>query len=461
MKHAALSLLLLTLAFVVGIVANAAPEFGSKYYRVKHASASEVSVYECKAGGEWSAVEVLLHAGDQLLGTEDLDGDTQQSTFYVIPSSIFVSGSGGLTCTPSASPTSAAITVAQSGTYRLAFDFSTRVFTWMLTDTDDAPPYPIITGDMNHDGRLTVADVTLLASTIVGQRAPEYHFCSNDEILVLPDSNEDGSNEDGDNGESGNEDSGEESAETLTFTVGDVTFNLKRVGAGTFHMGTSEANSNASPVHQVTITRDFFIGETEVTQALWKAVTTYTPTPDGKQWNSTYGLGDLYPANFISWDNCQAFITRLNELTGRAFRMPTEAEWDFAARGGNKSEGFIFSGSNTLDDVAWYASNAYTVGASSPNYGTHEVATKSPNELGIYDMTGNVWEWCADWYQDSYGSSASVNDPTGPNAGTTHVIRGGGWSNAAQDCRSFFRMSPSTNSSSAMGLRLALTASGK
>lgn len=451
MKHNSLALFLLALAFIVGLAANAAPEFGSKFYLVRHANGHEVSAYECQTGGQFSPVELLLHAGDQLLGTQELNGDTQTSTFYVIPSSIFVSGSGSLACTASASPAVAAITVAQGGTYRLAFDIVTNVFSWTFIDKESSPVRPIITGDMNHDGQLTVADVTLLASTVIGQRAPEYHYCNGDDFPLIP----------GDTPAVDDGDDDEEDGETLTFAVGDVSFRMKHVGVGTFAMGTSETNTNAAPVHQVTITRDYFIGETEVSQALWKAVTTYTPTLDGKQWNTTYGLGDRYPANYVSWDDCQAFIARLNELTGQKFRMPTEAEWDFAARGGNMSEGLIFSGSNTLDDVAWYAANAYTVGISSPNYGPHEVATKAANELGIYDMTGNVWEWCADWYKDSYDSSASVTDPTGPQEGTKHVIRGGGWSDIVQDCRLFCRLRPDSNSSSGIGLRLALTAPAK
>ena len=189
------------------------------------------------------------------------------------------------------------------------------------------------------------------------------------------------------------------------------------------------------------------MGETEVTQALWKAVTGCSPTSGGSSWSSYYGLGDSYPAYYISYEDVQSFITKLNSLTGENFRMPTEAEWEFAARGGNKSKGYTYSGSNTIGDVAWYADNSSSM--------THAVKTKAANELGIYDMSGNVYEWCSDWY-GSYSSSAQT-DPTGPTTGTYRVYRGGSWGNYATGCRCANRnyFTPS-NQSYNVGFRLAL-----
>ena len=214
-----------------------------------------------------------------------------------------------------------------------------------------------------------------------------------------------------------------------TFKVNGESFKMVKVVGGAFQMGaTSEQGSDAEgdekPVHSVTLS-DYYIGETEVTQALWYAVMGYKPTSGGYQWTSSYGIGDDFPAYYVSWNDCQEFITKLNQLTGMSFRLPTEAEWEFAARGGNNSQGYKYAGSNTVDDVAWYSSNSSSK--------THPVGTKSPNELGLYDMSGNVWEWCQDWY-GSYGSTAQT-DPTGPSSGSYRVFRGGSWDNSARDCR--------------------------
>ncbi len=219
------------------------------------------------------------------------------------------------------------------------------------------------------------------------------------------------------------------SFKTQTITANGVDFTMVAVEGGTFTMGAtseqgSDAGSNESPTHSVTLD-NYYIGETEVTQALWYAVMGYKPTSSGSQWSSTYGLGDNYPAYYISWEDCQTFITKLNALTGKTFRMPTEAEWEYAARGGKESQGYKYSGSNTIGNVAWYTSNSSSK--------THTVKGKTANELGLYDMSGNVWEWCSDWY-GSYSSSAQTN-PTGTSSGSFRVARGGGWDNDATDCR--------------------------
>ena len=278
--------------------------------------------------------------------------------------------------------------------------------------------------------------------------AYQYHQSWRNFKYIYEDTSLDGdedSSSDGD-GDSQPDDSGQE---TRTFTVGGVTFNMKLVEAGTFQMGSTTGDSNEAPVHSVTISKDYYIGETEVTQALWKAVTGYSPTSSGSSWSSTYGLGDNYPAYYISYKDVQSFITKLNSMTGENFRMPTEAEWEFAARGGNKSKGYTYSGSNTIGDVAWYTDNSSSK--------THIVKTKAANELGIYDMTGNVWEWCSDWYSSSYYSSSPQNDPTGPTTGTDRVYRGGSWGNYATNCRCAIRYyyTPS-NRNYFVGFRLAL-----
>ena len=226
----------------------------------------------------------------------------------------------------------------------------------------------------------------------------------------------------------------EEIPTKVSYTVGSVTFNMILVEGGTFTMGaTAEqtgAASNESPAHQVTLS-DYYIGETEVTQALWKVITGYSPFPDPDgdiwRWTEDIGLGDTYPAYWISYEDVQNFITMLNVQTGVTFRMPTEAEWEYAARGGNQSKGYLYSGSNTIGNVAWYTPNS--------DHTAHPVATKAANELGIYDMSGNLWEWCSDWYSSDYYSTSPQFNPTGPATGSYRVLRGGSWVSDAAYCR--------------------------
>lgn len=231
-----------------------------------------------------------------------------------------------------------------------------------------------------------------------------------------------------------------------TFTANGVSFKMIRVEGGTFQMGSTSGGSNEKPVHQVTLS-SFSIGATEVTQELWEAVMGSNPSRF---------KGGKRPVERVSWNDCQTFITKLNQLTGKTFRLPTEAEWEYAARGGNKSKGYTYSGSNTIDNVAWYRENCYDKGESSPDYGTHDVAKKTPNELGIYDMTGNVWEWCQDWYGSDYYSSSPSNNPTGPSSGSYRVYRGGSWGHFATYCRVSYRnfIYP-TSTDFLLGLRLA------
>ena len=237
--------------------------------------------------------------------------------------------------------------------------------------------------------------------------------------------------------------------ETKVFTVNGVSFTMIYVEPGTFQMGSDTGIDREKPVHSVTISKGYYIGETEVTQALWKAVTGNSPTTSGDSWAAEYGLGDNYPAYYISYEDVQGFITKLNSLTGVHFRMPTEAEWEYAACGGNKSKGYEYSGSNTIGDVAWYRDNS--------GIKAHPVKTKAANELGIYDMSGNVWEWCSDWY-GSY-SSSSVTDPTGPASGSHRVFRGGSWHSYAPGCRSAYRYYDTpTYRSDYLGVRLACSA---
>ena len=236
-----------------------------------------------------------------------------------------------------------------------------------------------------------------------------------------------------------------------TYTVNGVSFKMVKVAGGTFQMGATEeqgndAYSNEYPAHSVTLS-DYRIGETEVTQELWVAVMGSNP--------SNFTDDNQRPVESVTWNDCQTFISKLNELTGLSFRLPTEAEWEFAARGGNASQGYKYAGSNTIDDVAWYWDDVPSQSINTAGYGTQPVATKAPNELGLYDMSGNVFEWCQD-YDSSYNSSAQTN-PTGPSSGSFRMIRGGCWYGTARYCRVSYRdnLSPSRGNLT-IGLRLAL-----
>ena len=235
-----------------------------------------------------------------------------------------------------------------------------------------------------------------------------------------------------------------EYVDSIVAEGGDATiggFEMVFVEGGTFTMGaTAEQGSDAygdeSPTHSVTLS-SYYIGKYEVTQAQWRAVMGSNPSKF---------TGDNLPVECVSWNDIQEFITKLNQQTGKTFRLPTEAEWEYAARGGNKSKGYKYSGSNTIDDVAWYDNNSSST--------THPVGEKAPNELGIYDMSGNVWERCQDWYR-GYSSDSQTN-PTGPTSGSARVLRGGSWGDSARKCRVSIRNYYSPDSrSSYIGFRLA------
>jgi formylglycine-generating enzyme required for sulfatase activity len=178
----------------------------------------------------------------------------------------------------------------------------------------------------------------------------------------------------------------------------------------------SDCDDDEKPAHKVTLS-DFYIGKYEVTQAQWKAVMGSNP--------SHFSGCENCPVEQISWNDVQEFIKKLNAKTGLNYRLPTEAEWEYAARGGAKSLGYKYSGSNSVDEVAWYDGNSGNK--------THAVGTKQANELGIYDMSGNVWEWCNDWY-GNYSSEAQSN-PKGPSSASLRVFRGGCWNYSAQFVR--------------------------
>lgn len=289
--------------------------------------------------------------------------------------------------------------------------------------------------DVNQDGVVTAADITAL-----------YNYLLNNDMTYITtiDVNDDGLATAADitsvYNELLNDTGGNNDDDAMTFNVNGVIFKMIKVEGGTFTMGATpeqgnEARQDEKPAHNVTLST-FYICQTEVTQELWQAVMGSNPSPYN---------GTKLPVSNISWDNCQEFISNLNQITGKTFRLPTEAEWEYAARGGNKSQGYKYAGSNNVDEVAWYSSNT-----------THTVATKMPNELGLYDMSGNVWEWCQDWYNAFYYIMSPSTNPTGPSSGTKHVGRGGGVGFTATGCRVAYRDSNGPDADD--GMRLVMSA---
>lgn len=223
-------------------------------------------------------------------------------------------------------------------------------------------------------------------------------------------------------------------------TLQSIADNLVWVEGGTFNMGSNDGYANERPIHKVQLA-SYYISKYPVTQAQWQVMMGNNP----RQFKDN----EACPAWGISWENCQLFIKKLNRLTGKNYRLPTEAEWEYAARGGNQSRDYLFSGSNNLDDVAWYDDNSKGK--------LHPVGEKNPNELGLYDMSGSIWEWCSNWYgSDDYRNSSATN-PQGPSSGSYRVCRGGSWCSDRQQCRSFYRNADVPNyNDDDFGFRLVL-----
>ena len=216
----------------------------------------------------------------------------------------------------------------------------------------------------------------------------------------------------------------EDSTSILPTPIKDLIDNMVEVEGGSFIMGGTheqgeEAFSDEKPPHKVTLS-SFLIGRYPVTQEQWKAVMGNNPS---------YFQGDKHPVEQVNWMDCQEFIQKLNKITGMEFRLPTEAEWEYAARGGNKGKGYKYSGGNLLSQVAWYNENS---GGTS-----HEVGQKKPNELGLYDMSGNIWEWVQDWKGDY--TEKEQSNPCGPDTGEERVCRGGGWNREHDRSRVSYR----------------------
>jgi len=276
----------------------------------------------------------------------------------------------------------------------------------------------------------------------------------------------------------------------LIFTVNGVAFEMVFVEGGTFIMGCTTGQENCSPTHEV-ILNDFFMGKLQVTQQLWKVIMgsdvrqqwlatavadrewmsasmgpyarAISATFDITGWYSVEDFsrvvindyGDNYPMFFINHSECELLCYRLNQLLsaqlpeGYKFVIPTEAQWEFAARGGTKSKGYTYSGSNNIEEVAWYDAKYYVT--------SYEVGKKNSNELGIYDMSGNVWEWCKDWFDEEFYRYSPTNNPTGPAYGDYRVLRGGSWCSVKEVCTVSWRYKdlPQVRANN-YGLRLAL-----
>lgn len=325
--------------------------------------------------------------------------------------------------------------------------FITIIFTIMVALQMQGDTTSTILGDVDGDSSVDINDVTTLIDYVLGKNPLV--------ITVNADVNKDGFIDINDvtiliDYVLGKIDFPTEEDEE--FTVNGVTFTMVYVEGGTFMMGATEEQGNdvsdrERPTHQVTLS-SYRIGQTEVTQALWHAVMGENPSYFSSN-------GNHHPVENISWNDCQTFISALNQLTGRHFRLPTEAEWEFAARGGNESIGFKYSGSDNLVEVGWYSYNDSWEFKGTGVYGTHTVATRTCNELMLYDMSGNVHEWCNDWYANY--ESANQTNPTGPSTGTNKVYRGGSWYFDEWFSRVSFRNSVSPSYRSyGIGLRLAL-----
>ena len=237
-------------------------------------------------------------------------------------------------------------------------------------------------------------------------------------------------------------------------SLADIATNMVRIPGGTFTMGCQEGRDTGcfdeeKPAHEVTIS-SFSISKYEVTQAQWRAVMGSNPSLNS-------GCDDC-PVEQVSWNDIQEFLQKLNSQTGQNYRLPTEAEWEFAARGGNKSQGYLYSGSNTIGEVAWYVDNYEQGNTHGARKATRPVGGKKPNELGLYDMSGNVYEWCSDWFGEDYYQKSAQQNPRGPEEGTLCVARGGSWRGYPWNCRSAYRYGDMpTFRNNNFGFRLART----
>ncbi|MGV8135998.1 MAG: formylglycine-generating enzyme family protein [Mangrovibacterium sp.] len=220
----------------------------------------------------------------------------------------------------------------------------------------------------------------------------------------------------------------------FTETIAGVSIDMVAVKGGTFSMGSNDGGDDEKPVHSVSV-NDFYMGKYEVSFAQYDAYCIATGRSKPDDW---MGRGNRPVVN-VSWDDAVAYCRWLSQKTGKHYRLPTEAEWEYAARGGNKSKGYKYSGSSTTDNVAWSSENS--------DNKPHPVGQKQPNELGIYDMSGNVWEWCSDWYDVNYYDYSPQNNPTGPSSGSLRVRRGGCWHYYPDYCRVSYRDYCSPNSS--------------
>ncbi len=244
-------------------------------------------------------------------------------------------------------------------------------------------------------------------------------------------------------------------AETYVEQTWGIDMKFVWVEGGSFLMGCTSEQGGACESDEQNVRRvnvdGFYIGQFEVTQSQWEKVmgtSIYQQRNKANpQWD-LYGTGPDYPMYYVSWEEANEFCRILSQQTGKTFMLPTEAQWEYAARGGNKSEGTKYAGSNVIDVVAWYTDNS---GGS-----THAVGTRRANALGIYDMSGNVWEWCKDWYGANY-ANYDTNNPQGPSSGSFRVIRGGSWYGSASNCRVSYRSGDSPGDrNNGLGFRVVL-----
>ena len=233
-----------------------------------------------------------------------------------------------------------------------------------------------------------------------------------------------------------------QSGKTFTNSIG---MEFIQIPAGSFTMGADkkfeEASDDETPQHRVTLSQPFYLGKYEVTQAEWVAVMGNYPSKF---------KGRSNPVDTVSWNDAQSFISRLNAKEGKKYRLPTEAEWEYAARAGTKSTYSFGDDAGQLGQYAWYENNSGSQ--------THPVGQKQPNPWGLYDMHGNVWEWVNDWYNGSYYGRSPSTDPTGPSGGVYRVLRGGGWHLSAGYLRSAYRDNEAPDlCDESVGFRLALS----